>query len=94
MQVLDQLAGGPAIIAQEIIPVGMHSLADSPGDLSETARNLTEKISRTIVQPLEMLFGDHQRVAAAQRADIQKRKSNFIFVDLRGGYESSYNLAE
>lgn len=94
MQVLDQLAGRPPVVAQNVVTVRIHSLGDGAGNPAQTARNLTEKLGRTIMQLFKVLFRNHQGVALTQRTDIQECQNEFVFVDSCSGYLPGYNLTK
>jgi hypothetical protein len=94
MQMLNQLASGPAVIAQQIIAVGIHRGGNGPGDPAETRGDLAQKLSRTIMQLFKVLLWNNQSMAVAYGADIEKREHNFIFVNPRNRDLSGHHFAK
>jgi hypothetical protein len=92
--VVNKLAGWSAVVAQDVIAVSVGGFDCRLCDFTETVRDLPQKFGRASVQILEVLFGNDQGVAVADRAYIQKRQSNFIFVNLGAGNLAGYDLTE
>ena len=94
MDVVYELAGRSAGVAQEIVAVGLGSRDHGAGNPAETSGYLSEKLGGAFVQLSKVLFGDDQGVALTNRADIQKCQSDIIFVDFCSGYFGGYDLTE
>jgi hypothetical protein len=94
MQMVNDLACRPSVIAKDVVAVGVHSRRDGAGDFAQPAPDLTEDLRGTIVNPLEMTAGYDKRMAIAYGADIEKRDDSVVFVDFNGRYLPGRYFAE
>jgi hypothetical protein len=94
MQMLNNLARRPAVIAQQIIAVRIHRPADGTGYLADARKDLPQKLCRAIVQMFNMGLGNHQGVAVAYWAVIQKNEDRLILVYPGSRYFPGYDLTE
>lgn len=82
MQVVDGLAGSGAIVAEDVIAFGGRRLLDGGGEPGQHFGDLGQHLRVSLINALNMRFGDDQRVAFGRRIDVQKRNQMFVFKEL------------
>jgi hypothetical protein len=65
MQMLDKLACRPAVIAQDVVRLGIHSRSNRFGDSSQTRTDLAQNLTGAIVRLHEVLPGNHECMTIA-----------------------------
>ena len=84
MDVEHRLEGGAAVVDPDISCVGQFRRAGSPGDPLADGGHLGQRFRRGVGEIYGVLFGNHQRVAAGERADVKDRKVIVVFVNSNG----------
>ena len=78
MNVLDQLPGCDAVVAQDVVRLSTHRRNNRLADLADAVADADKHIGRTLMQSAEVRFGNYQSVAIADGADIQKSQDQIV----------------
>jgi len=94
MHVLDNLARGPAGIAQDVIALAIDCRDHCAGHLAKPRSDLSEQLRGTVVQLCEVLLWNHQRVSVTYRTDVQKREHYLVIINPRNRYLPGHHFAK
>jgi hypothetical protein len=94
MHVIHQLAGGPAIVIENIVTFCLDGGYDGFGDLAQPGGHRRHDRRGALVKGRAVGLGDDQAVAFGPGVDVQKSQDFIILIDLVAGNLAGRNPAE
>lgn len=88
------LVGEFAVVLQDVVRLRACGGENCSRDAGEGAADCCCRLVVELVECCDFTFGDDERVAFAQREDVEERKDVRIFVDLVGGDFASDDFGE
>src|SRR4030042_3546333 len=94
IQIVRDLPGGFAVVAQDVIAVRLDRCGHGPGDPAQPGGRLSHRLRRARINSRAVPLGNHERVAVADGSNVQERQHRLILVHFRDGDLAGHHPAK